>query len=218
MKGAALKIMTATAMLGMAVLLLPAVASTPQAKPNPAVVVEASDDMTKGSETAPVTLIQYVSLTCSHCAAFNEEVMPQIEAKYVATGKVRYIQREYLTPPNDVAMAGILLARCAGKDKYFEVVDTIMRSQSIMFFGGTTTNVRPVLLRIAKDVGLSPEQFDACMVDLTAQTRVYTNADKYILEHHVRSTPTFFINGVEFKRKTGDFAEFERAFAAAGVK
>ncbi|ESQ92119.1 DSBA oxidoreductase [Asticcacaulis sp. AC460] len=177
-----------------------------------------ADDMSKGGETAKVTLIEYASVTCAHCAEFNETVMPQLEEKFIKTGKIKYVYREFLTPPNDVSAAGILLARCAGKDKYFEVVDTIMKSQREMFAGNSTANARPVLLNIAKSVGMSEDQFNTCITDQKGIERIQNNVDKYMKENDVSSTPTFFINGKKFERKTGDFAEFEKALLDAGVK
>src|SRR5688572_8278560 len=85
----------------------------------------ASDDMVMGKADAPVTVIEYASVTCSHCANFNATVFPAFKAKYVDTGQVKYVLREFLTPPVPIAAAGFLIARCAGPDKYFGVVDAI---------------------------------------------------------------------------------------------
>ncbi|ESQ76800.1 hypothetical protein ABAC402_03830 [Asticcacaulis sp. AC402] len=175
-----------------------------------------ADDMSKGGDNAKVTLIEYASVTCVHCADFNEKVLPQLEEKYIKTGKIKYVYREFLTPPNDVSAAGTLLARCAGKDKYFEVIDAVMRSQKEMFADGTAANAKPVLLNIAKQVGLSEAQFNACITDQKGQERLRNNIDKYMKESNIESTPTFFINGKKFEGKT--VADFEKAFADLGVK
>ncbi|EGF90171.1 DSBA oxidoreductase [Asticcacaulis biprosthecium C19] len=177
-----------------------------------------ADDMSKGGENAKITLIEYASVTCVHCAAFNKEVLPQLEEKYIKTGKIKYVYREFLTPPNDVSAAGTLLARCAGKDKYFAVIDQVMRSRDAMFADGTAANARPVLLNIAKNAGLSEEQFNACITDKKALEGLQARVEKYGRENNISTTPTFFINGKKFERKTGDFAEFEKAFADLGVK
>ncbi|MDB5447797.1 MAG: dsbA, partial [Phenylobacterium sp.] len=79
----------------------------------------AQGDMSLGPPDAKVKVVEYASASCSHCARFNNEVFPAFKAKYVDTGKVNYTLREFLTPPEEVAAAGFLLARCAGKDKYF---------------------------------------------------------------------------------------------------
>src|SRR4051812_10112335 len=96
----------------------------------PAMPTEQPGDMSLGSPKAKVRVVEYASLSCPHCARFNDEVFPAFKAKYVDTGKVRYTLREMLPPPAEVAAAGFLLARCAGPGKYFKVVDEVFRSQS----------------------------------------------------------------------------------------
>ena len=115
-------------------------------------------DMTLGDPNAKVKMVEYASLTCSHCGTFNNDVFPAFKAKYIDTGKVHYTFKEFLTPPNEVAAAGFLTARCAGKDKYFNVTDAIFHAQQEMF---TTGDMRGVLLRIAQSAGLTEEQFNA---------------------------------------------------------
>ncbi|MGE5502482.1 MAG: thioredoxin domain-containing protein [Ignavibacteriales bacterium] len=119
---------------------------------NKATNAATDDDMSMGSPTAKVTVIEYASASCPHCARWNNDVFPQFKAKYVDTGKVRYVYREFLTPPIEVASAGFLLARCAGKDKYFPVLDAIYRNQAQMYESG---DIRGGLLRIAPSVGIN---------------------------------------------------------------
>ena len=91
---------------------------------------EAKGDMALGAGAdAKVTVVEYASVTCGHCAVWNEEVWPEFKTKYVDTKKVRYVFREFPTPPQDIAVAGFLIARCAGEDKYFDVMHDIMASQ-----------------------------------------------------------------------------------------
>ena len=106
--------------------------------------------MSMGDPHAKVTVAEYASDTCTHCARFEEEVFPAFKAKYVDTGKVRYVFHEFLTPPEQVSAAGFLVARCAGKDKYFQVLDAIFRAQPQMF---ATGDAHGVLLRIAQSAG-----------------------------------------------------------------
>ena len=171
-------------------------------------------DMTRGDPKAPVTLVEYASVTCSHCADFNQNLMPKIDANYIRTGKVYYVYREFLTPPNEVSAQGILLARCAGKDKYFQVIDAVMASQDEMFSDGDN-NALPVLLRIAKQVGLTEPQFKACVTDPKGLQRLQANVNTYATDDHIASTPTFFINGKKLERHTGELAEFDDAIAQA---
>lgn len=171
-------------------------------------------DMSLGAgENAKVTLIEYASVTCAHCAEFNKDVMPELMAKYITPGKIRYVYREFLTEPRDVSAAGILLARCSGKENYFKVIDEIMKAQGEMFGDGTTTNALPVLKRIGVSVGIDEKAFNTCVSDEKGLTRIQDNVDKYLKEDDITGTPTFFINGKRFERKTGTIADFDEAFA-----
>ena len=155
----------------------------------------AADDMTMGNPKAPVTMIEYASVACPHCARFNNNVFPAFKAKYIDTGKVFYISREMLTGDAPVAAAGFLLARCAGKDKYFAVTDALYHAQGEMFADGTTSQVRPVMMRIAQAAGVTPEQFDKCVSDDGALNAVKGRNDKYAKRDHIEGTPTFVIKG-----------------------
>lgn len=171
-------------------------------------------DMSLGAgENAKITLIEYASVTCAHCAEFNKDVMPELMAKYITPGKIRYVYREFLTAPQDVSAAGILLARCSGKENYFKVIDQIMKAQGEMFGDGTTTNALPVLKRIGASVGVKDKAFDDCITDEKGLARIQDNVDKYMKEDDVTGTPTFYINGKKFERKTGTIADFDEAFA-----
>jgi protein-disulfide isomerase len=159
---------------------------------DPAAVVQA-DDMSLGNPHAKVTVIEYASASCPHCARFAIDVFPAFKAKYVDTGKVRYVLKEYLTEPEAIAAAGFLLARCAGKDRYFPVLDAVFRGQNEMVQSG---DVRGVLARIAQfPGGLTPDQLDACMRDLTAEKALAARADRHMHVDKISATPTFIING-----------------------
>jgi len=170
-------------------------------------------DMSMGPDNAKITVIEYASVTCAHCADFNSEVMPELKAKYIDTNRIRYVYREFLTEPREISAAGALLARCSGKKNYFKVNDAIMRAQPEMFAGGTTDNALPVLLRIAQSVGMNEKQFHKCIFDVEGLKRIQDNVDKYLKEDDVTGTPTFFINGRKLDRKTGTIADFDEALA-----
>jgi protein-disulfide isomerase len=172
----------------------------------------AEGEMAMGQANAPVTVVEYASVTCSHCATFNEEVFPAFKKKYVDTGRVRYVFREFLTPPADVAAAGFLVARCAGPQKYFSVVDAIMRSQREMFTGGGA-NVRPVLLRIAQTAGMTEQQFNTCINDEKQLDALNARVDAG-LKAGINSTPTFIINGTKLEG-TPTLATLDAAIAKA---
>lgn len=151
----------------------------------------AEGDMAMGApEGAPVTVVEYASVTCSHCALWNETVMPEFKAKYVDTNQVRFVFRELPTPPVDVATAGFLLARCAGEDRYFEVVDAIMRAQPEIFAG----QGRAVLVRVAQSAGLNEEQFTQCVTDEDAISAMEGRV-RQAQDMGVTGTPAFFVNG-----------------------
>ncbi len=150
-------------------------------------------DMSLGKANAPVEVIEYASLTCNHCAAFHTEVFPAFKAKYVDTGKVRYIFREVPTAPVDVAAAGFLMARCAGPTKYFKVVDEVFRSQPRWYEG--EGGPRTIFVEIAKANGLSEQSFNACITDPAGMEALNARVDYALTVAKVRATPSFFVNG-----------------------
>lgn len=154
--------------------------------------VAAPGDMNLGDARATVHVIEYMSLTCSHCAAFNAEVFPAFKAKYIDTGRVYYTARELLTAPAQVAAAGVMMARCNGGARYFPIIDQVLRSQS-RWQGG---DIKTIFLDIAKANGLTEAQFEACLVDESALSALERRVQYAVETDKVTSTPTFFINGV----------------------
>lgn len=152
----------------------------------------AEGDMTMGRANAPVTVIEYASATCSHCANFNEEVFPAFKARYIDTGRVHYVFREFLTAPEPVAAQAFMVARCAGRDRYFAVIDAFFRGQPEMF---RTQDWRGTLLRIAQSAGMSEQQFTACIRDEAALNAINDRQERAVREQGVTGTPTFFVNG-----------------------
>lgn len=174
-----------------------------------------ADDMTQGNPNAKVVVVEYASASCSHCAQWNEEVYPAFKAKYIDTGKVNYVYREILTPPNEVAAAAFLMARCAGKDKYFQVVDSVYRAQSQMF---QTGQFREGLLTVAQSAGMTEEQFNACVTDEKALKALNERVEKYSKEAKIQGTPTFVVNGKKVGPEEGGartLAELDAAIAEA---
>ena len=167
-------------------------------------------DMALGSDKAAVTITEFASMTCPHCAAFNEQVFPKIKKEYVDSGKVRYIFREF---PLDIkAAAGSMLARCIANGdapKYFAVTDMLFRSQSDWVMKNTTET----LTRIGKQAGLSQQQVEACLKDQALLDKIAAD-QKYASEVlKVDSTPTFFINGEKIKGEAS-FEEFSKKIDA----
>ena len=175
----------------------------------------AAGDMTLGDPKAKVKMVEYASLSCSHCAVFNNEVFPAFKKKYIDTGKVHYTLREILTPPLPVAAAGFIAARCAGKDNYFTVVDAVFRGHDEMV---RTGDARAVLVGAAKAGGLSEAQFEACLSDKGALEALNTRVSKNAQDGDIAGTPTFVFNGVKVKEGEMSAAELDAAVAAASKR
>lgn len=174
--------------------------------------VAAPGDMSLGNPKARVTVVEYASLTCPHCAEFNATVFPAFKAKYVDTGRVHYTLKELPTPPQQVAVAGFLLARCngAGPAKYFKVVDEVFRSQPRWRQG----QVKAVLQEIGRANGVSDAQFDACLRDEAQIQAMDARVRRVLAEDGIQSTPSFFVNGKAVDVHT--LADLDAAIAAAG--
>lgn len=164
----------------------------------------AEGDMAMGAaDGAKVTVVEYASVTCPHCAAWQEETWPEFKTKYVDTNKVRYIFRELPTPPAPVATAGFLLARCAGEDKYFQVIHELMADQQEF-----VRNTRPTLFRVGGAVGLSQQQVQECITDKAGLAAAEART-KQAIDAGVSTTPAFFVNGTQVITPGGEGASIE---------
>ncbi len=162
------------------------------AAPAPSGPAGLPDDMTMGSKKAEVTVIEYASASCPHCARFNNEIFPEFKKKYIDTGKVRYVFREFLTQPVEIAAAGFLLARCAGQKNYFTVIDRFFRGQAKMYQTGDSQSL---ILAAGAAGGLSKAQIQTCLSDEAATDALNARVVRYMSKDGVDSTPTFVING-----------------------
>jgi protein-disulfide isomerase len=174
-----------------------------------------ADDMSLGDPNSKITVVEYASATCSHCGRWNQDVYPAFKAKYVDTKKVNYVYREILTAPAEVAAASFLMARCAGKDKYFQVVDSVYRSQEEMF---STGQFREVLVRIAQSAGMDEAKFNACVSDEKALKALNSRVEKYSKDQNITGTPTFVVNGKKVGGPDGGevtLAQLDAAIAEA---
>jgi protein-disulfide isomerase len=172
----------------------------------------AQGDMSLGNPAAKVKVVEYASASCAHCARFNNTVFPEFKAKYIDTGKVHYTLKEFLTPPEEVAAAGFLVARCAGKEKYFTVLDAIFKNQAEMF---QTGDFRGVLLRIAQSAGMTEDQFNKCVSDPEALKALNARVQRAVNEDKITGTPTFFVNGKKVAEGEVTLAQLSDAIAAA---
>jgi protein-disulfide isomerase len=156
---------------------------------------DALPEMVMGDDKAPVTVIEYASMTCPHCAHFQEVTFPELKKRYIDTGKVRYIFREF--PLDSLAAAAFMLARCSGQDdktKYFAMIDTMFRQQQQW----AVEKPIPPLLAIAKQAGFTEKSFDACLSNQKVLDGIESIRQRAVNQFKVESTPTFFINGTKF--------------------
>lgn len=145
-----------------------------------------------GKDDAPVTIVEYASMTCPHCAHFHKTTLPELKTKYIDTGKVRLIMREFPFDPR--AEAGFMLARCSN-DNYFAMIDVLFQQQDNW---ARAQNAKEALLQLAKLAGFSQESFEACLTDQKLLNDVRAVKNRGENEFKVDSTPTFFINGQRY--------------------
>jgi protein-disulfide isomerase len=150
-------------------------------------------EMFKGEEDAPVTIVEYASMTCGHCANFHNNTYPELKEKYLDTGKARLIMREFPFDPR--AAAAFMLARCAPNDAYFAMVDVLFKQQSTW---ARAENARAPLENIAKLAGFTQESFEKCLTDQQLLNDVNKVRERGQTEFGVNATPTFFINGEKY--------------------
>jgi protein-disulfide isomerase len=155
------------------------------------------DDIVMGSPNAPVTIIEYASMTCPHCAHFAVETFPKLKEKYIDTGKVKYIMREY--PLDGLAAAAFMLARCAGPDKYYPLIETLFAEQKKW----VTKEPLPPLLAIAKQAGFTQQTFDSCINDKDLLGKIQQMRNRGKDKFKVEATPTFYINGERYSGALG---------------
>jgi len=184
------------------------VGSAARAQQNPTATLAAKPvslpDMALGQSKAPITIIEYSSLTCPHCADFEENVLPMLQTKYIDTGKMRFVSREF---PLDIqAAAASMLARCAANGdapKYFEATTMLFKQQGPLMERTTDT-----LKAVGGRFGLTAEAVEACVKDQALLDKLTADQQFAFDELKVDATPTFFING-ERLRGAMSFEEFE---------
>ena len=153
---------------------------------------EALPDIVQGKADAPVTMVEYASMTCTHCAHFHETVYPTLIKDYVDTGKVKFILREF--PLDPLATAAFMLARCSGPDKRTAVVDLLFSTQKTWAF---VDKPLEALTGILRQTGMSKESFEACLKDQKLYDQVNEVRDRGSKKFDVTATPTFYVNGTK---------------------
>jgi protein-disulfide isomerase len=151
------------------------------------------DDRILGNPDAPITIIEYASMTCPHCAHFQDEVLPEIKKQWIDTGKAKLVLRDF--PLDEEALRAAMIARCAPPDRYYAFADTFFAAQS-KWVG--SHDYREALARLARLGGMSKEEFDTCLRNKRLEDSIVQSRFVASKELDVNSTPTFFINGTKY--------------------
>src|SRR3984957_6513065 len=188
---------------------VPALAQAP-AKPPPTASQANPLELTPGDRLlgnpdAPITIVEYASLTCPHCGHFAVDVLPKLKAKWIDTGKAKLVLRDY--PLDEPALRAAMIARCAPADKFYAFVDTFFQDQQQWVLA---KDYKAALARLALLGGMSKTDFDACLANKSLDDQVLKSRLTATQQLGVDSTPTFFINGAKF-----DGAPEEEAMDAA---
>jgi len=170
------------------------------------------DDRILGKPDAPITIVEYASLNCPHCAHFSLDVLPQLKQKWIDSGKAKLVFRDF--PLNEEALRAAMITRCAPPDRFFAFVDAFMKSQA-GWVG--SRDYRDTLARLAKLGGMTQKQFDDCLADKGLEDKIVASRLVADQQLGVDSTPTFFIDG---RKYTGDpsFAAMDKAMSELSPK
>src|SRR5271169_2542480 len=170
-----------------------------------------TDDRILGNPDAPITIVEYASLTCPHCAHFANEVLPELKKKWIDTGKAKLVLRDY--PLDEPALRAAMIARCAPPDRYYAFVDTFFAAQEKW----VRADYREALARLAKLGGMGTEEFDACLKNTELENKIVEGRLKATQELDVNSTPTFFVNGSKLAGAPTT-EEFEKVLSGLAAK
>jgi protein-disulfide isomerase len=200
-----------TVLQGAAAIALLATLGVPaNAQEAPAEVAREVVEMSLGDPNAPVTIIEYASLTCPHCAAFHTDVFPTLKAEYIDTGLVHFIARDVYF--DRVALWASMLARCAGQERYFGVIDLLFETQATWSRAGGDAEIVEALYSIGRQAGMTNEEMNACLQDEAFVQALVADFQENVQADGIDSTPTFIINGQ--KTTNRPWAELEELIRA----
>jgi protein-disulfide isomerase len=169
-------------------------------------------DRILGKADAPITIIEYASLTCPHCAHFDVDVLPKLKEKWIDTGKAKLVLRDF--PLDEPALRAAMVARCAPPDRFYPLVDTFFAQQEQW---ATSRDYRAALEKLAKLGGISNKEFAACISDKKLEDQVAQSRLTAAQQLGVDATPTFFVNGKKFDGAPTVEA-FDKALSGAAEK
>lgn len=186
-------------------------AAAQPAKPDSALALT-DQDRVLGSADAPITIVEYASLTCPHCAHFTMTVLPKLKEKWFDTGKAKLVLRDF--PLDETALRAAMVARCAPPERFYPMVDLLFSTQDKWVLA---KDWRAALEKIVKFAGVGPKEFDACLANTAVENQVAQSRLTAAQVLGVNSTPTFFINGKKFE---GDptFEAFDQFLAGLAPK
>jgi protein-disulfide isomerase len=153
----------------------------------------AMGDMMQGNPEALVTVIEYASMTCSHCAGFHEFAYPRLKEEYIDTGKIHFVFREF--PLDAYALEASIMARCAGEDRYFEVVHEVFVRQEEWILARGPSEIRSRLRSIGEDMGITEDMYQTCQENEALQKRIAAKAAEGRTRYEISGTPAIVVNG-----------------------
>jgi protein-disulfide isomerase len=179
------------------------------AKPGLAIT---KDDRILGNPNAPITIVEYASLTCPHCAHFANDVLPELKKKWIDPGKVKFVLRDF--PLDEPALRAAMIARCAPPDRFYAYVDTFFAAQDKWVMA---RDYREALARLVKLGGMGKDEFENCLKDAALENKIVEGRLVASKELDVGSTPTFFINGTKFAGAP-TLEEFDKVLSGLAAK
>ena len=193
---------------------LPAAAQGPALDPAKAATLLAvtQKDRVLGKPDAPITIVEYASMTCPHCAHFDKDVLPGLKKKWIETGKAKLILRDY--PLDEPAFRAAMMARCAPPERFYPLIDTLFETQDKW---ALAKDWRGALEKTARLAGISKKDFDACLANKALEDEVAQSRLTATTQLGVDSTPTFFINGTKFQGAPTEQA-FDQALSGLAEK
>jgi protein-disulfide isomerase len=172
----------------------PAAAQSSPASPDDAGLLQITpQDRVLGEADAPITIVEYASMTCPHCAHFENEVLPELKKKWIDTGKAKLVMRPF--PLDQVALRAEMLARCLPPERYYPMIETLFKTQEKW----AVQDWRPALERIARLAGVNSKEFDTCLKNKTLEDEVVQSRLTASTQLDIKGTPTLFVDGKKFE-------------------